>query len=221
MTNPVQVVARFKGGDPLNPRFTKTSTVEELFKAVKEALPVDKVFYILPHADGLGYHLREVGEMTVDILQLDMSAKEVDSSPASPLAPSPQVESEPDTETLPENVINDLQSIISAQPMVPPSPPSEDGSFTGFAPIKPPPSQDSLAGLPAPAPMKPARKTSGRKKKMTPAEMAMQDDGPIDSDVGLPSAPNHTPVSRKVTHISEATPEQAAKASRFGAGIGR
>lgn len=67
MTNDIQVVARFKGGDPVNPRFTKTASLKELMLEVMKALPVDMVYMVLPHQDGKGYSLRELGVLTADI----------------------------------------------------------------------------------------------------------------------------------------------------------
>lgn len=67
MTTQVKLVARFKDSTPESPRFTQTGTIEELIRHVNERLPVDVVYVVEPHADGLGFSLREAGTLIVTI----------------------------------------------------------------------------------------------------------------------------------------------------------
>lgn len=98
MTNDIQVVARFKGGDPVNPRFTKTASLKELMLEVMKALPVDMVYMVLPHQDGKGYSLRELGVLTADIADeiapLESQDLIPDVAQPAPIAPSNVAQSE-------------------------------------------------------------------------------------------------------------------------------
>lgn len=61
------VVARYRGTQNA-PKFTRPSTVDELLKEVVERIPVDLVYFLVPHPDGKGYSFREAGLVTLDIL---------------------------------------------------------------------------------------------------------------------------------------------------------
>ena len=69
MTN--LVVARFKGAPNETPRFTRTATIDELMKEVAASIPVDMIYFVVPHPDGKGFSLREAGLVILDVLQQD------------------------------------------------------------------------------------------------------------------------------------------------------
>jgi hypothetical protein len=131
----IQIVARFKDSEPDNPRFTKTTTLEELFKEALKSLPVDLIYYILPHQDGLGYTLKEAGVLTLNI-ETDLGK----SNPATPtLAPAPIVPQD----TM-EEVVEEAKSQAQPKRIPPPNParPIQSLSQTKFSQPK---SQDQLA----------------------------------------------------------------------------
>lgn len=122
MTEKIQVVARFKNSDPANPRFTKTASFEELYVEIAKTLPVDKVYIVATDPDGLGYSLREIGTITLDLLTIDnVSANE---------KPSPSLHSK---QTMPSEpsikpVIDRGEDFVD-KPIVDPSPPPQPYAF--------------------------------------------------------------------------------------------
>lgn len=84
------VVARKKAGG-----FTKTYSVREILATLAESLPVDKIYFPIPHPDGKGYDFREAGTIVLTIQEPDASGSVevpelVIPTPAPPVPPSLQ-----------------------------------------------------------------------------------------------------------------------------------
>lgn len=90
------VVARVKGEGPV--QFTKSCTAQELLTKCIAALPVDLVYFVVPHSDGKGYSLREAGLLTLDLQPVEHQTQPAPLEPPSPQtvatykweAPTPQ-----------------------------------------------------------------------------------------------------------------------------------
>lgn len=199
MTNDL-VAGRLKGGDPLNPTFTKTVTLAELLLSITQRLPVDTIYYMVPHEDGRGYSMRECGTVVIDIIPSDegTTSREATKSPKRPIAELPDA-----------TVAN-------------PSPQAADTAPTGhFEPmnerddlsIAPPKSQAQLLaerGLEQPLPSpKPKRKSKNKCKSAAKSDSSLEI-----KDEDLPNPVSRS--SRKVSSIRQATPQEAAAASKFG-----
>lgn len=73
------VVARYKG--ETSPRFTKSCTIQELLVGLVERLPVDMIYFVVPHPDGKGYSLREAGLITLDLQPAESQSLPVQQPP--------------------------------------------------------------------------------------------------------------------------------------------
>lgn len=71
------LVARFKKGG-----FSRTGTIQEVLQSLTDLLPVDNLYFLVPHPDGQGYSLREAGVAVIDI------------------QPAPALESKPEPEAV-------------------------------------------------------------------------------------------------------------------------
>ena len=225
------VVARLKTGG-----FSRSGTPEEVFASLQKLLPVDKLYFLVPHPDGKGYELREVGNVVVDFRANDeLSTQETVQSNVSA--------SQPPTST-PE--IRAVRPVIDpGQPIAQdPTPPlTQAADFrmaapeTGFKFDKPKSQSEALAErgiqdramkMHTPVIEEPtqdesvgrtvkAKKAKSQKKGKKTASAKAQEAELLsdDWDKGLPSTRVSGPGAVQVRSITTATPEEAAAASHF------
>ena len=213
MTEQLQIVARYRGTET-NPKFTKTTTIPELMSEIAKALPVDLIYFVLPHLDGQGYSLRQAGILVPHLVAPGEAEPEPEvrtpitaEFSTTPLPPPSPVR---DRSTLPPSLPADEEPI-----------PTPDDDIVLMEPdmtFPKPKSQTELLhamGLelpPTPAPKRAARK--GKKVKGQPdIDPALGRQEEISaSDPRLKARPGST----KITHIKAATPAEAKAASHFG-----
>ncbi len=166
MTNPdqLQVVASLKRGG-----FTKSGTIDEVLKAIEDILPVQQIFFVLPHPDGKGYSLREAGKLVLDI-QASADVEAV--VPQEVLTASPTPPAPPTPISAPQPLYGQVVTNPIATPTPQVIPPSNEpsvvltGNLLGIGPIK---SQRTIAierGLEPPRPVAPPPKARKRKAKV-------------------------------------------------------
>lgn len=213
---PTLFCARMKSGG-----FTRTAPAAEVFSSLQALLPVDKLFIVLPHPDGKGYELLEAGTIMVDF----------QATTAAPEQIGPQSPSEP---RLPPAPIQTLAQTVAAnsgpsEPVIEPpiaNPTTPEGYR--FEPDTPPAKPqaviaqekgliDKVVDMSGQAKKK-LRKANGKAKTPppTPSETDQCSDDPNDTTwlQGVPPPVRVTsPGVASVTHITTATPEQAAAAS--------
>ena len=212
MTEIPLVVARLKGGDQDKPRFTATATVEQLFAELTERLPVDKIYFVYQHPDGLGYSLQEAGVVICHLLAEGLQRPAL---PQSPLPLSPTLGGKEKIE--PRANMSPKEDVVAKDwyPIEDLTHPEEDDTnpFKFEEPKSqrelgnepPPPTQGQQAMAVSKAPKK--TKTKAPKTSTTSKLVDEEDD----------KLPN--PVSRgtlKSTGFQVATPDQAQRASNFG-----
>lgn len=63
----IKVMGRLRDPSDSDPKFTQACHPDELLAELAKRIPVDLVYAMIPHDDGLGYSLREVGQIVFDI----------------------------------------------------------------------------------------------------------------------------------------------------------
>ena len=196
------VVARFKNGG-----FTRTGTIQEVLSQLCQFIPVDAIYFLIPHPDGKGYSFREAGTVTLDIQESSQveSAANQEMVPPSPAPPAP-----------PASI--SLDSIDNIPGPLPTPSPQENGALKkeGYAfneksdfKFTPPKAQAELLkerGL-----EQPSAKRRGVKKTKKASKRGVVDT----EDENLPIPPKgggHT----VATSFSKATPAESLAASKFG-----
>lgn len=206
----LQVVARFKSDDAANPRFTKTTTIEELMVETMKTLPIDMIYLVTPDQDGRGYSLRELGLITIDIAT--PSGDQLPNIRPEPIVTQQTVQDAPGQEISVES----MPEPIPVKEVVPQVILDND---TGFKFDRPRSQTELLAERGIEEPKKNLARKARKRKSIAP------DNGGIGAqvaasgamDVPEESLPN--PVSKgrvQINNIITATPEQAAAASQFG-----
>lgn len=201
MTEPL-VVGRFKNG-PL--RFTQSTTIEALTKELTDRLPVDTIYTLIPNADGTSYHLKELAKVTLDFLP-------VDPLPATP-ALQPPAETVP---SVPSPLVAQVTKALTEKYPLPEGeawavhPPTQDWVMLGSDHPEPKPQAqleaERLASPPSQATPTPKRHRSPKAK---PAALEA-----TDNDIDSLPVTRAGKGRRVVNSIRDATPEEAAAASK-------
>lgn len=211
-----QIVARLKRGG-----FTRSGEPTEVFKALMEMLPYDKIYFVDMHPDGKGYSLREAGTLVLDFTPpegVEISAPAASapqeivpqSLPQPPVPPTPYEEA--------GRVIPQLQQLANETPVF-------DNAFQ-FS--KPKSQGELLKELGVVEPVKKLHtpkdafaqdKTKPKKPRKASRKPAIEPDLESDTwDADLPTPPPGSgPGAIKTTGFRIATPEEAVVA-RLGSG---
>ena len=203
------VVARFKKGG-----FTRTGTIDEVLKSIVDVLPVDIIYFLVPHPDSKGYSLREAGYLSLDIRALSEVNERLPSQelsqetfPKASTTPTPPAKL-PNLSYIDSGVDRDVPQEKTTMTVPNLSPNYEFGGMGDPDGLKlpRPKSQTELLnerGLEIPPPQK---KKKGRPKKTKAIE---GDNEPLP----IPPKGGGRMVVR---NIISATPAQAEAASQFG-----
>lgn len=242
MTKQHQVVARFKSPDS-SPRFTKSCNIDELMARLMQELPVDALYMVIPHDDGLGYNLRELGYLSLNVVTRD----QIEAEPAPTSSPQ-------EPEQIPAEAAHWMAADLGPRPVVAPeskvfTQPTLDPGPQPFTPIQAemrggmtfdrPRSQKELLrekGIQdppnhmygvrgpkdrsnaVPQEPEPAQKATPKKQaKPKKAKISKRKDAELSSEADDSNLPNTVSKGgrRVVNSISTATPEEAAAASQF------
>lgn len=199
-TNLPLVMGRIRGSDPKSPRFTASTTHQDLMAKLAEQLPVDLIYFVVPHPDGKGFSLREAGQVVLDIQvspDLDMPLETVTPKPLQPPAPPAPTELAPTVAEIGQQLPQDYVFGVQA--------PNEPDPFK----FERPRSQAELLkerGIEQPkVNLAPKKKTRGKSRAKA------LDDIPDDQ------LPNPVSLGGRVqtNHISTATQAEQAAASKF------
>lgn len=214
MTEKLMVIGRRKTSSDQEPSFTKTMPIDEMVAELNKTLPIDMLFFVVPHSDGKGYELREAGIVTAYVHNPD-TIRTVAAS-VTPSEPSHQ-------EIAPPPLPLPLRSVAVAteepQPLQTPSQPVvETPSFTPMTSdddfkFATPKSQTELLherGLE----LEPVKGKIQKGKRKT--AKAVESAGGNEQEISASDPRLQARGSVKITHIKTATPQEAAAASQFG-----
>lgn len=206
----LQVIARFKSDDASNPRFTKTTTIEELMVEAMKTLPIDMIYLVTPDQDGRGYSLRELGLLTIDI-----------ATPAGEQINLPQV-AQPEV----KSVVQDAPGREIVEESIPEPTPVKEvvpqvilGDDTGFRFDKPRSQAELLAERGIEEPKKNLARKPRKRKAIAPDSGVIGAQTSHSGAIDIPEDNLPNPISKgrvQINNIITATPEQAAAASQFG-----